>query len=86
MQVIAVSRLCGPVARLCVEASALAACGLDLLGADVDVGGLDAEGVGDLDDAGEAGVALSALHAAVVGAVDAALERECLLGDAALLP
>lgn len=57
----------------------------ELLGAGVDLGGADAERVGDLVDGGEAGVALAALHAAVVGAVDPALQRERLLGDAAFL-
>jgi hypothetical protein len=58
---------------------------LDLLCTRVDLGWADAERVGDLEDAGEAWVALSPLHPAVVGAVDAALQGEGLLGDAAFL-
>ena len=52
---------------------------LKLLGARVDLRRADSEGLGDLEDAGEVGVALSALHASVVGAIDPTLHSECLL-------
>lgn len=65
-------------------ASVLFASVLKLLGASVDLGRADFECVGDLEDACEAGIALAALHAAVVGSVDPAPQRECLLGGAAL--
>lgn len=43
------------------------------------------EGVGDPDDVGEGDVALASLDCAVIGAIEAALERERFLGDALFL-
>jgi hypothetical protein len=56
--------------RIAGRTSAPAFGGLDVLGASVDLGGLDAEGLGDLDDAGEAGVALAVLNEEGVVLVD----------------
>ena len=47
--------------------------------------GVDAERFGDLEDAAEAGIALSPLHAAVVGSIDATPQGERLLGYAPFL-
>jgi hypothetical protein len=55
-----------------------------LLCASVDLGRWEFEGVGDLKDVCERDVALAALDISVVAAVQAALEGEPFLGDAAL--
>jgi hypothetical protein len=77
------ARTVGAVDRSAAGGSVLFASGLKLLGASVELGRVDFECVGDLVDGGEARVALSALHAAVMGSVDSTPQGKCLLGGAA---